>query len=247
MKIGQGCFHTDRPLPKMIGKEMKQMIGMMVFIYGVAVFPFYAHAVEEYPLDLATLEKGELQIFTEEFKVEGEGKKKRVAGVILINRPPQEVWAVIKNWDAMGQFVPGLDYYKTLHVITPIDDRNQGETVIEGKLDVPLISVTYTVAVTFRTAEKNRIEWRLIDKREIAELRIRNIQVKDHTAGLKNIEGFGYLEPYDNGSKTIYTYAPVVEISIPVPAFVERSISKSSLKGYLKAVKARVESKKQNP
>ena len=70
--------------------------------------------------------------------------------------------------------------------------------------------------------------------------------LKESSFGIQSIEGFEYLEPYDNGKKTIYYYAPVVEVSIPVPSFLEQSISESSLPDYVLAIKARAESRKKS-
>lgn len=199
---------------------------------------------ETYHIDMEKLKAGKLQVFTEEFILPDGNKKKRVIGVLLINRPPSEVWNVLKDWDKMGEYVPGLKYYKTIYEIKPVADDSPGETLIEGQLKVPLLTVVYTVRVKFDPLSKYRIEWALLRDDEITDFGKKNVSVKKHTAGLKNIGGFGYLESFENGTKTIYTYAPVVEISLPVPGFVERYISKSSLSGYLKAVKERVEGNK---
>ncbi|MBU0992476.1 MAG: hypothetical protein KJ737_08290 [Proteobacteria bacterium] len=223
---------------------MKQVIRIIIaWLYFMMAGEVFAGINDGFTIDMATLKAGKLQIFTEEFKVEGEGKRKRVIGVILINKPPGDVWEVLKDWDSMGQYVPGLKYYKTIHTITPIDDMNNGETLIEGELDVPIVTVTYTVNVTFRASENYRVEWHLLSEKQIQKYCDSNIPVKANSSGLKSIEGFGYLEAVDDGLKTVYTYAPIVEISIPIPGFVERYISKSSLKGYLNAVKKHVESK----
>jgi hypothetical protein len=58
--------------------------------------------------------------------------------------------------------------------------------------------------------------------------------------GLKNIEGFEYIEPYDDGSSTIYYYAPIVETAIPIPEFVEKMLARNTLSGYMEAIREMV-------
>ncbi|HQP30832.1 MAG TPA: SRPBCC family protein [Deltaproteobacteria bacterium] len=191
-------------------------------------------------LDRKTLEAGKLQTFTYEYKVEGQGKKKRGVGVILIDAPPERVWEYLLKWDSMGEFVPGLDYYKTIQSLRPIAKGAVGESLIEGKLKFPMLTIKYTLDVRFD--EPNlRQDWRLITPEEVDEFARKGIKTTRATGGIKNIEGFEYLEPYAGGSKTIYYYAPIVETAVPIPAFVERLLANSTLPGYVESVKKRVE------
>jgi len=193
-------------------------------------------------LDKQTLEAGKLQTFTYEYKVEGQGKKKRGVGVILIDAPPAVVWEYLLKWDSMGEFVPGLDYYKTIQTIKPIAKGTVGESLIEGKLKFPMLTVKYTLDIRFD--EPNlRQDWRLITPAEVDEYARKGLKITRATSGIKNIEGFEYLEPYADGSKTVYYYAPIVESSVPMPAFVERPLLNSTLPGYVESVKKRVESR----
>ena len=63
---------------------------------------------------------------------------------------------------------------------------------------------------------------------------------KSDEDSLKNIEGFGQIKAY-NDIQTIYYYAPIVEVSAPIPGFVEDIISKISLSRYLEAIKSKAE------
>lgn len=193
-------------------------------------------------IDQKTLEAGKLQTFTYEYKGQGEGVKKRGVGVILINAPPAVVWDYLTKWDTMGEFVPGLEYYKTVLPLRPIAKGGVGESYIEGKLTFPVLTVKYTLDVRFD--EPNlRQDWRLITQEEADACLKKSIKLTRSTGGLKNIEGYEYIEPYADGAKTVYYYAPIVETSVPVPAFAERFMAKSTLPGYMESVKKRVESK----
>lgn len=197
------------------------------------------------PVDRVKLEAGELQTFVHSYKVDGDRLKKRVVGVLLIDAAPPVVWGVLKDWDAMGAFVPNLEYYKTVHVTRPILAGSVGETCIEGKLRSGFITIFYTLNVVFDEPGLSQ-EWRMVSDAEVDAYAARGIKMAKGSAGLKNIEGFEYIEPYGDGSKTVYYYAPIVETSGPVPAFVERSLAKASLKGYMEGVRKKVESLKKS-
>jgi len=217
-----------------------KMLGLILCMF----MGWNVHAAEgdklNLTLDKNLLEAGKLQSFVHEYKVKGQGKKKRVVGVLLINASPDTVWQVLVNWDSMGEFIPSLDYYRTIKVLSPLGKGLAGRSLIEGKLSFALFSVQYTLDVIFDEPDKLQ-QWCMLTDDEVINYNKKSIAVKRSSGGLKNIEGFEYIEPYDNGAKTIYYYAPIVETSVPLPGFVERSISKSTLSDYMEAIKARAE------
>jgi hypothetical protein len=222
------------------GEVMKKTLIFSIIFMVIAVSAYGAEPQKiKFNIDKAKLESGNLQVFEENYVVDGKGQKKRAVGVILINAPPAKVWDVLEKWDVMGKFVPGLSYYKTIHVIKPIGKGEIGESLIEGKLSFP--SIMYTLDVKFDEANL-RQDWRMITEKEIAFYNEKQEVVKKNSGMLKNIEGYEYIEPYNNGLQTVYTYAPIIETSVPVPGFMEKALSKNTLSGYVKAIKKRVES-----
>lgn len=219
---------------------MKKSLILSVFLMALAVC---AHGAEpqkvNFNIDKAKLESGILQVFEENYVVAGKGQKKRAVGVILINAPPARVWEVLENWDVMGEFVPSLSYYKTVHVIKPIGKGGIGESLIEGKLRLP--PIRYTLDVKFDEVNL-RQDWRLVTEKEISFYNEKQEILKKNSSLVKSIEGYGYLESYNKGLQTVYTYAPIIETSGPVPDFIERALTKNTLSGYVTAVKKRVES-----
>lgn len=215
------------------------LLGFVLMLFGL---PAFGQERLNLKIDQRVLESGKLQTFTQTYQVDGEGVKKRGVGVLLINAPPAVVWEYLVKWDSMGEYVPGLEYYQTKHVIRPIAKGGVGETLIEGKLKFPVLTVKYTLDVRFDEPGL-RQDWRLITPQEAQTCAQKGIVVTRSTGGLKNIEGFEYLEPYGDGTRTVYYYAPIVETSVPVPDFAERFMAKSTLPGYMEGVKKRVESK----
>jgi len=195
-----------------------------------------------YKLDEKKLLSGEIQVFEEEYKVEGKGIKKRVVGVMILKAPLDKVWQVLEDWDAMGKFVPGLEYNKTIYVFEPPGSKDKiGNSLIEGQLKVLYLSINYTLNVKFDNVNY-RQEWQIVTDEQVEIYNKKNIHVKKATRGLKSIEGFEYVEPYGDGSSTIYYYAPIVETSIPLPEFLEEALSKSTLSGYMEGIRQMVNS-----
>ncbi|MDI6796104.1 MAG: SRPBCC family protein [Desulfatibacillaceae bacterium] len=186
------------------------------------------------PIDMEKLLDGEILTYILEFPVEGEGVKKRVVGLCIIDAPVNAVWDILADWDAMGSFVPTLQFYKTVHQLQPKDEKGVYENLIRGQIKVLLFKVPYTLAVIF-DEENLRQDWRLVDDDEAQAFIDEGVDAVKPFWALKSIAGFGYIKPFGE-SKTIYLYSPVIESSVPVPASIERYAAKQSLLGYMKAI-----------
>lgn len=209
---------------------------MLLLLPGLISFTAAGSQKINVPLDTILLEKGDLQVF--EFK---QPAGKRVIGVILIDAPPAKVWKVTKNWARVPEYSSSVKYYKTVHLV----GRNSGTTekLIEGKMKVAFLSIVYTLDVLFDDNAMHQ-KWRLLTEKERSEYGKNNINLKENDSKIKRIDGFGYVEAYDNGTRSLYYYAPAVEVSVPVPAFVERALVKSSLHDFMKGVKRAAEAGK---
>ncbi|ETR71255.1 MAG: hypothetical protein OMM_02623 [Candidatus Magnetoglobus multicellularis str. Araruama] len=154
--------------------------------------------------------------------------------------PPETVWSVLCNFDVMGDYIPYLAYYKTRHVLKTDDSGQTTEALIEGKLKVPVLTVEYTLFVSF-FPDRYRVEWRLLQEEQVAQYNQQGLDIKACTGGLKDVDGYGYVLPYDDDrSQSIYIYAPVVETSIPLPGFAEKMVTKTVTSGYMHGIRDRV-------
>lgn len=195
-----------------------------------------------FAIDEEKLQSGQLQLFERLFSETEDGCKKRmVAGLLLIDAAPNQVWEISSDWDSMGQYVPDVEYFKTVLVLKPKSEKKIGQSFIEGKLNIPFYSIQYTLDVLFDTSHMKQT-WRLMTPEEIDIYRLLGIDIKPASYGIESIEGNAYIEPYKNGEKAIYYYITVVEYSMPLPEFLESYIAKNTLAGYLEGVKQRVES-----
>jgi len=186
-------------------------------------------------VDKAKLDKGELQTFIIPLKTAEGLVKKRVIGVVVIDAPPSKVWKVLEDWEAMPAFVPGLEYYKVVHRI------NKDDFLIEGVVKAGLIKILYTLRVRFDRVRYTQ-EWSFISPGEIKAYKEKGISLKDPAWNIKNVEGFEYIEPYGNGMRTLYYYAPIIEAK-GVPEWIERLLAKQGLDGYMKGIKQKAEGK----
>ena len=197
--------------------------------------------VEDYTLDQEDLLDGDIQTFKKDFSSGEEGEKKGVMGVILIKAPYEKVWGVISDWEKQSDFVPGVEYFKVKHVF-PGGDEKTWRSIVEGKLDIPFISLSYTLDTEFDKAAGTMV-WNMLSQEGIKKYQDQKIDVNIADEDrLKNVEGFGKIKAYDEKS-TIYFYAPIVETSVSLPGFVERAITNVSLSKYLHAIKGRAEEK----
>lgn len=186
-------------------------------------------------IDKAKLEKGELLTSITELKTTAGAVKKRAIGIIIIDTPPATVWKVLEDWEAMSSFVPGLEYYKVVHRL------NRDDFVIEGVVKAGLIKILYTMRVKFDRVKLAQ-EWNFVTPEQAKAYQEKGIVIKKPTWNIKNVEGFEYIEPYGDGSRTIYYYAPVIEAR-GVPEWIERILAKQGLDGYMRGVKKRAEGK----
>jgi hypothetical protein len=185
--------------------------------------------------DTVKLDRGELQTFISELKTAAGLVKKRVIGIVVINAPPAKVWKVLEDWEAMPAFVPGLVYYKVMHHIS------RDDLIIEGVVKAGLIKILYSMRVRFDRVRLTQ-EWSFISPEEVKAYNEKGIPLKKPAWNIKNVEGFEYIEPYGDGSRTIYYYAPVIEAR-GVPEWIERLLAKQGLEGYMLGVKKQAEAK----
>lgn len=196
--------------------------------------------ITEFSVDKTLLENEEIQTFEKTFThSEDEGETRGIMGVILVNAPYEVLWQVISDWEAQGDFVPGLEYFKVKHVF-PNGSDNEWRSLVEGQLDIPFVSFRYTLDANFNKNEGTML-WSMLKPDDIQAYQAQKVDVrKSDEDRLKNIEGFGQIQSY-NDIQTVYYYAPIVEVSIPIPGFVEDIISRISLSRYLEAIKEKAE------
>ncbi|MEW6525368.1 MAG: hypothetical protein AB1444_01715 [Spirochaetota bacterium] len=219
--------------------KFNKIIQTMIVLIVSLIIVYYNAYSNNFPSDLSkedinALKAGNSIIKKYKQKTQ-EGEMARVVGAILIQKPVEEVWKCILDWEHMSHYVDGLDYYKVLTKI------NGTTSVIEGQIHVTFLKFRYTLIVQ---NQKNNYfqKWRLLSDDDIKLYNITN-HINPHSSGIRNIEGYQYCISMDDNTTLLY-YAPVVEVSVPVPGFVENSLTKKSIKDYLYGIKNYLENGK---
>lgn len=196
--------------------------------------------INDYPLDQRKLANYDIQTFEKQFSTpDSEGQTKGLMGVLLIDAPYDQVWSVISDWEAQGDFVPGLDYFRVKHVF-PAADEQHWRALIEGKLDIPFVSFRYTLDAHFDKT-KGTMRWAMLRDEELKAFQDADIPVRASDEDrLRDIQGFGQIKAFSD-QQTVYYYAPIVEVNVSIPGFVENMIKKVSLSQYLHAIKDQAE------
>ena len=195
----------------------------------------YVESVAAIDLDWEKLENGEVITSVEPLPCFGEGVKKRVVGVVLINAPLESVWEVLCEWEQMGEYVDNLSYYKILQ--SKGDDH-----LIQGRIRAVGFKVDYPLMVHFDHKHKKQT-WRLVSESEFKKFEAEGVHglIEPHPL-LKSVGGDEMLESL--GEKTLYTYAPILESKLPIPSWIENYAARLTLPKYVLAIKKRVESGK---
>ncbi|HOM10317.1 MAG TPA: hypothetical protein PLV81_09230 [Spirochaetota bacterium] len=215
--------------------RIKIICVLVILVFGLLVLYHNAYADVDNSLlkqaDIQSLREGHIVIKKQKSKTQ-EGEIARVAGAILIQKPIQEVWKCILDWERMPQYVDTLDYYTVLAKI------NHKTSIIGGQIHVAFLKFNYTLLVS--NDERNYYQkWQLISENDIVQYNIQK-NIKPASTGIKNIEGYQYCIPLDDNNTIVY-YAPVVEVSVPVPGFVENNLTQKSIKDYLYGIKRYLE------
>ncbi|MBU0993044.1 MAG: SRPBCC family protein [Proteobacteria bacterium] len=192
-------------------------------------------------LDKKILEAGKTQYTVYEYKTEGKGVRKRGISVILVDAPPDEVWAYICDYNGMREYVPYIDRYETVQWIRPIADGEVGESLVNVMTDLPVFKSKWCIHVIFDGTNKYQ-NWVIIKKPEAEEYIKKGINVIPPSFGIKDVNGCQYVEPYEDGKKTLLYYASSAESFVPVPRFLQNLIMKAALNDFLVSIKKRVES-----
>lgn len=215
----------------------KCVLTVMIFVIGAGMYYQIVHSnSNDLQVHLSKDEvdalKGENIIIKKYKQKTPHGEIARIIGAIRIQESAEKVWRCILNWEKMSEYVDGLDYYKLISHI------NNNTSIIEGQIRVAFFKFRYTLLVQ-NQKDSYFQQWRLLSSDDTKVYNLQN-SINLHSSGIKNIEGYQCCIPLDQ-STTILYYAPIVEVSVPVPGFVESSLTQKSIKDYLYGIKRYLE------
>lgn len=218
---------------------------MRHLITGLALFCMIPVALAqrpaelEFPLDHQRLQRGKMQTERRALEVAGVGERKVVIGVQLIDAPPERLWAVISHVEGQKAYVPNLERFETIH--TKQVRPGYRNILANVELDVPFANIRYTLDMEIDHRARS-LRWTLVDKPSGKAYRKRGIPALRANGGLLSIVGRSFIEPYPRDpGKSLYYYVNYVQTDMPIPGFVERMLTKKTLRDYMASVKVQVE------
>jgi carbon monoxide dehydrogenase subunit G len=163
--------------------------------------------------------KGEVPTHAESFLSPRGRSAGRGVGAIVIDRPLDDVWAVISRYDDKAEYVPRLEKVEIL-------DRQPDRLHIRMRVNASVTTARYTA--WFKLDEKEHaIHWKL------------DGEARDNT--IADCDG-DYLLFALEPARTLVVYRSFVDTGLRVPRFIQEYMSERSIPNLLRAIKKRVES-----
>ena len=197
------------------------------------VLPFLCAALEA-PKDIeaaltpdviARLEKGDIVTVKKGSKDAGGKSRGQGRAMVLINKPPAEVWKYLTDHEAYPEYMPRLISIEKYTV--PQASGLHNEIGLRETVKIPFSKVQYFV---IHTMDKDAfvVAWRLDATKQ---------------NDIKDTAGTWALRPYGPGNaKTIAVYSLTVDSGMYFPKFIEDFFMNQDLPAVPKALRKRVES-----
>lgn len=169
------------------------------------------------PANLAKLEAGEV-ILLDQTYTDAEGKTRgKGLAIVLIDKPPEEVWKYIPQFDSYKEFMPRM-------VASKIYLNEAGKIGAEYTLKVAFKTIVYS-CMHYLENDKFMLRWELDAARK---------------NDIASTTGWWKIKPYKG--KSIVAYTVAVDTGIAVPKVIQDYLTKRDLPNVVRAMKKRVES-----
>lgn len=170
------------------------------------------------PQNMEKLSKGEVVLVSQSYK-DNKGKMRaKGAAIVVVNRPPEDVWQVLPDFTGYPEFMPRM--------ISAKPYMNDGNAVgVEFQLKVVFRKITYSILHS-------------IDREKgVLTLRLDHSRKND----IADTSGIWIVKSYGTG-KTILSHSVILDSGLAVPTAIEDYLTKRDLPNVVVAVKKRVES-----
>src|SRR5699024_1825454 len=141
----------------------------------------------------------------------------QTTGDIVIDAPPDEVMAVIADFDEYPQWATGV---KSIEVLETGDDSRAGR----GRFSLDAAPIKDTYVLAYDWSNDAEVTW----------------SIDEAGSMLKSMDGAYILTPVAQDSTQV-TYQLSVELSIPILGLLRRKAEKVIIDTALKGLKTRVE------
>jgi len=164
-------------------------------------------------------------------------------GAVLIDASPETVWGILEDIENLGSVLTHIEYYRIRHGST---DQEKGDILLEGRFVIPDFPAQFTLAMEFDRTGKWR-KWHVMSAEETASFNKKGIGVLPSGGLIKDMAGFEYLEPFEDGKKTVYYYAMNITSTIPIPEFIKNNIHDAVYARHMGMIRDMAESFAENP
>jgi hypothetical protein len=141
----------------------------------------------------------------------------RTEGTIEIEATPQEILAVILDFESYPEWVDGIRSAEVTHR----DDLGRG-TAVAFEFSAMGLSARYTLAYEYPAGDAG-VGW----------------TTTEASGAVRDIEGEYVLEALNGDTEVTYRLA--VEVAVPVPGFLKRRADRQAIATALQGLKRRVE------
>jgi uncharacterized membrane protein len=181
----------------------------LIALHGLGAMPAVAATAKE----MLLLEKG--QVVVHEETPPGQ-ELRQLKAQILIDRPVNQVWPVIRDQNNLFQNDP---FMKKARVVKRMPGEQE---LVEYTLKIsPLLpQFVYTTHINFFGPSKANF--------------------KRVSGSFKDFQGYATLEPAASGKKTLMTYSLGVDLGFMVPPFVVNQVLKTNLPRLLSGIRQTV-------
>jgi carbon monoxide dehydrogenase subunit G len=198
---------------KYIFKGIGMHRGYIVFSF-IMIFVFFNSSVSGAaildPKVKKELDEGKIVISIDQNPVT---KAFAPTGQAVIDASVKDVWNIITDFNSFGEFMPKTIYYKPA-------GWKDGKLFVDCRVKVALMTMDYQLSYII-DEEKHTTYW---------------FYVK---GPISDSQGYFRVEPYDKG-RSLVTYTTTIEVGKAIPAFIEKTLGKSTFPKIFESLRKRV-------
>jgi len=145
-------------------------------------------------------------------------------GAVLIDAPPETLRCILEDMERLGTLLKHIEYYRIRHESAEGTLWSKDRVFVEGRFAIPEFPAQVTLMMEHDRSGRWR-KWRTLTPEETASFNKKGIQILPSGGLIKDMSGFEYLEPFDDGEKTVYYYAMNLSSTIPIPEYIGNVIN----------------------
>jgi len=144
-------------------------------------------------------------------------------GALLVDASPETIWGILEDVEKLGKALNHIEYYRIRHDNEAGNRWRKGKKVVEGKFSIRDYPAQFTLSMEFNQTGKWR-RWQLLSPQEVVSFNEKGIKVLPPSGLIKDMAGFEFVQPFEDGGKAVYYNAMNIKSTIPLPEFIHSAI-----------------------